>query len=403
MSQGSTNVPTGGSESATTYAGQCNTAWNALSSKNSGASAPANGPNNAPVQFQDWVDMTSATFPVLRRFDGVNWPRAGSFDIANSVWCPQMGGGLGSIVSAATTNIGAPAPTFITITGTASITSFGTAAVNGEEKKIFCGGAFTLVNGANLVCPGGTSIIATVGDIFTAIYDGAGVWLIYGYQKTSAGAGTNLPTGAHFWMYQTGTLAGAARANGNTIGNTGSGATEGTGAAYQALYTLVWNQSLASSDSEIVISSGRGANAAADFAALKTITLPDLRGRVPSGLDGMGNTIGNAGRMTALTMSPDGNTLGAVGGAQVVTLTAATMPAHTHTASVTDPTHTHAETNAVQVQSGTGVSVIGSAGLGSVVTGPSATGISVANSTTGSGGAHLNVQPSKAGTWYIAL
>src|SRR5262249_53339443 len=154
---------------------------------------------------------SSALFPFWKLFDGVNWPKKGRLDVANSIWCPQMGGGLTTVASAATVDLGAQPGSLVTITGTASITGFGTSAANGEEKKVYCQGAFTLVNSANIVCPGNTNIIATVGDVFTAIYDGAGVWLIYGYQKTSAGAGTNLPTGAMFWMYQTGTLAGTTR------------------------------------------------------------------------------------------------------------------------------------------------------------------------------------------------
>lgn len=52
-----------------------------------------------------------------------------------------------------------------------------------------------------------------------------------------------------------------------------------------------------------------------------TFTLPDLRGRVPAGNDT------SAGRLTVTTMTPDGNTNGAVGGAQTVTLAAANIPA----------------------------------------------------------------------------
>lgn len=56
-----------------------------------------------------------------------------------------------------------------------------------------------------------------------------------------------------------------------------------------------------------------------------TFTPPDMRGRVPAGKDNMGGSA--ASRLTATTMTPDGNTLGAVGGAQTVTLAAAQIPA----------------------------------------------------------------------------
>lgn len=61
-----------------------------------------------------------------------------------------------------------------------------------------------------------------------------------------------------------------------------------------------------------------------------TFTLPDMRGRVPAGLDNMGGTAASRLTSTVLTAS---NTLGATGGTQTHTLTAAQsgVPAHTHT------------------------------------------------------------------------
>lgn len=53
-----------------------------------------------------------------------------------------------------------------------------------------------------------------------------------------------------------------------------------------------------------------------------TFNLPDLRGRVPAGLDNMGGTAAN--RITG------GTTLGGNGGTEAVTLTSAQIPAHVH-------------------------------------------------------------------------
>jgi microcystin-dependent protein len=49
-----------------------------------------------------------------------------------------------------------------------------------------------------------------------------------------------------------------------------------------------------------------------------TFALPDLRGRVAAGADNMGGSA--ASRLTSTTMTPDGNTQGATGGAQTVTV-----------------------------------------------------------------------------------
>lgn len=67
--------------------------------------------------------------------------------------------------------------------------------------------------------------------------------------------------------------------NGNTIGSAGSGATK-AGAIYEAIYQYYWNNI---SDTYAPVSTGRGASAAADFAANKTLTIPDNDNRVPYG------------------------------------------------------------------------------------------------------------------------
>ena len=70
-----------------------------------------------------------------------------------------------------------------------------------------------------------------------------------------------------------------------------------------------------------------------------TFNLPDLRGRVIAGLDNMGETAAN--RLTSGGSGITATTLGANGGAETVTLTAAQsgLPAHSHT--ITDPGHGH--------------------------------------------------------------
>lgn len=100
-----------------------------------------------------------------------------------------------------------------------------------------------------------------------------------------------------------------------------------------------------------------------------TFNLPDYRGREGIGKDNMGGTAAN--RITAAVSGIAGSTLGAVGGAEGITLTVATIPSHTHEAKY---------------------------GLG---TGPPCSawgpgsGCWIADSTypTGGGGAHANVQP----------
>jgi microcystin-dependent protein len=117
-------------------------------------------------------------------------------------------------------------------------------------------------------------------------------------------------------------------ADGRTIGGPGSGASSRANADAQALFALLWGDY-----PQIVlpVSGGRGASAAADFAAGKTIALPDLRGRLLLGRDDMGGAAAN--RVTASGAGNPGiaaTQLGASGGADRHALAAGQVPAHAH-------------------------------------------------------------------------
>lgn len=66
---------------------------------------------------------------------------------------------------------------------------------------------------------------------------------------------------------------------------------------------------------------------------ITTFGLPDLQGRTEFDLDN------GAGRLTSATMTPDGNTIGAVGGAQTEAIARANLPAVNW--NVNDPGHLH--------------------------------------------------------------
>lgn len=126
-----------------------------------------------------------------------------------------------------------------------------------------------------------------------------------------------------------------------------------------------------------------------------TFNLPDYRGRVSAGLDV--NAGGFADRLT----TPNSRTLGAVGGAQAVTLTAGQMPTHTHEVTGSTNaggTHNHefsSVTGAI-VNAGSGGTF--ARGSGSVLSNTELGGshshtITVSAANAGNGEAHSNVQP----------
>ncbi|WP_375048923.1 hypothetical protein [Bradyrhizobium sp. 8-10B] len=139
---------------------------------------------------------------------------------------------------------------------------------------------------------------------------------------------TILATGDFKQAYGTSILTGFVRCNGRTIGNATSGATERANADTSALFAFLWQN-----DPNLAVSGGRGANAAADFSASKTITLPDCRGRVIAGLADMGNTAANWLTSTYFGATP--TTLGAVSTTtDHVALATANLPPYTPSGSV---------------------------------------------------------------------
>lgn len=116
-----------------------------------------------------------------------------------------------------------------------------------------------------------------------------------------------------------------------------------------------------------------------------TFNVPDYRGRSPFGKDDMGGA--SAGR---LAIQIDGDALGAVGGAEQVTLTTAQLAAHSH--GITDTGHAHMyhdSPNYAGTQPG------GNLGFArdtqSINTGSATTGITVNNA--GGGDPHSNLPP----------
>ena len=236
-------------------------------------------------------------------------------------------------------------------------------------------------------------------------------------------------TDAEF-LYQTGDIkmawrtaapTGYVRLNGRTIGSASSGATERANADTSALFQFLWTQ-----DANLSVSGGRGGSAASDFAANKTIALPDFRGRVPAGLDSMGNSAAN--RITDAQLGADSDTLGSAGGASTVALVTGELPSHSHAAGTlaadSGGAHTHfvaanaastaalSNTNQLANNGDTGPSedeydlagTATAATIGLTSSGGAHTHtVSGSTATAGSGTAHNNLQPTVLIPFFIKL
>lgn len=147
-------------------------------------------------------------------------------------------------------------------------------------------------------------------------------------------------------------------ADGSTIGNAASGA-QRADSDTENLFTLLWNTY---SNTICPVSSGRGASAAADFAANKTLTILDFRGKVSVGKQSVGTF----------------STLGDDVGAETVTLTENELP--------TISSHAHSVGDSVSVSSGGDFNV-----FATTTSSPSPT---QSSGGFGFGQPHNNVQPS---------
>lgn len=215
-------------------------------------------------------------------------------------------------------------------------------------------------------------------------------------------------TGMRIGFYGTVAPAGWVRCAGRTLGSASSGASERANADCQALFLHLWT-----ADSTLAVSGGRGASAAGDWAANKTIALPDYRERLAAGLATMGNS---AAGLIANGLVDGGETssiLGATAGASAVTLTTAQMPSHTHgNGTLKAPNHGHpyrvsrTDGNTSQtdgqlvLRSGTNTLVNAdtstppSGGYQSLIGGSGDMDLLGAMASAGSGNSHTNMQPS---------
>lgn len=203
------------------------------------------------------------------------------------------------IASAATTDIGAVEGLSHDITGTTTITGLGTVRA-GILKILTFEGVLTVThNATSLILRFGQNHLTTAGDILAFVSEGSGNWREV-WRNVAGGtelpgtikidAGTSVPDG---WLH----------CYGQAVSRT----------TYSAIFARL----------STTYGEGDGST---------TFNLPDLRGRVVAGQDDMGGT--SANRLTNQSGGLNGDTLGATGGAETHTLTAAEsgLQSHSHSA-----------------------------------------------------------------------
>lgn len=106
--------------------------------------------------------------------------KANEVDLKLAILQPSV-----DVASATTTDIGAAASQNVRITGTTTITSFGTAAAGTFRRLRFAASLVLTYNATSLILPGGVSITTAAGDIAEFISEGSGNWRCVGYTYAS--------------------------------------------------------------------------------------------------------------------------------------------------------------------------------------------------------------------------
>jgi hypothetical protein len=135
-----------------------------------------------------WLDddTPSASIWTLKMYDGADWIEIGRLNVTTNVFTVAEGSFAPvDIASAATTDIGASASPNVRITGTTTITSFGTVAA-GTRRFLAFAAALTLThNATSLILPGAANITTAAGDTAVARSLGSGNWVVENFTRAA--------------------------------------------------------------------------------------------------------------------------------------------------------------------------------------------------------------------------
>lgn len=190
MSQNSVIMPTSGIVSGVTMAQDINSGFDSIRTMYSGASAPS---ADTPEEGQLWLDSgTSTAYKILRIYDGAQWLARAYLDDTNHIYLPPVGGGSLTVSSTAPNLGGATEPAAaVSISGTTTITSFGTNALNGQFFFVTFQGVLTLTyNATSFILPGKANITTAAGDMSIWQYLGSGNWQCLVYQPVATLVGS---------------------------------------------------------------------------------------------------------------------------------------------------------------------------------------------------------------------
>lgn len=363
--------PTAGIYTGVQFSQKIGDAFRSLAGCSKGASAPANV-GGAPTDGQCWID-DHATPWLIKQYVNGSWATTGALDPTDSSYAGAIGGGLATIASAATVDLGSVPQANVTISGSTTITSFGASAPAGAVKFIRFSATLTLTHSGALTVPGGFPLTTAAGDRAIVTHLGSGNWEITSFTRASgipidvaavgkpsfdfaeavpgfhvAGYGQALARASYpAYLAKVTRAQNGTRTTGNatiaSVANTaglGPGMpVESTGVNAGCTIASVTSTSITLNSSSCVTSSGTSTVTVFLYGygtsgSSATVGVPDCRGRSLAGRDS--NVPGSlANRLTSSYFGADSSIFGVTGiSSENVTLAAGNLPPYTPAGSV---------------------------------------------------------------------
>ncbi len=270
MSQNAIIQSTAAVVSGATAFGNVNNAMGTLNTGWSGSSAPSIPADSIPQTGQYWLDTSVANQISVNRYTGSAWVTESVIDTSGGLYLGKIGGGTANVASASTANLGSVPQNFVNITGTTTITSFGSSVPAGQAKFVKFAGILTLTyNATSLKMPGSASITTAAGDWLIAVSSGSGNWEVISYFRaasmyvTSSGSGTVTSVSVSSANGFAGSVANPTTTPAITISTSITGVLKGNGTAISAAVSGTDYAPATSGSSILKASSGGFANAVA--------------------------------------------------------------------------------------------------------------------------------------------
>jgi hypothetical protein len=198
MSQSAVLLPVTGTVSGLANNTAANNAMKAALTMQSGASAPTTvGTGLTSLAGILWHDTTTNSLKIRDQADGA-WMVIGGIDETGKIWLAPIGGGTDTIASASTTDIGTKLASNLSVTGTTTITSFGSTMLPGQSKIVTFPGVLTLTYDAtSMILQGAANITTAAGDSALVSCVSAGNYKVVFHRFSNSGVTAGAYTNAN--------------------------------------------------------------------------------------------------------------------------------------------------------------------------------------------------------------